>query len=477
MSSSWQISPPSISISASGTAITAQAVTTSPGNAAPLLVSGFIETLVYQDELSSVAYAVDNLQGLAQDRPTAITLEFSTTASLLVEQNSTVKLGQLRGSPTQSTQALNVSCEPAGFVAPLGGWARDSGLLSLSVVADTMANSTYKCTVVLGGPLQAQPPPTLSLEVSGTHISRVVPDTPGGKRRPLGLEVWCAPYQAPSNGMVYPEDAVQSPGGVIVTCKEGYLLRKGSVRQNSARATCRSDGIWSSTDVNCERVRGALVVFGRNDKGQLGDGSVVADGASMPAEITLDDSSGVSLVAGGEDHSMALSGNGSLYTWGSNTDSQLGCTATTVNGTVRSPGVRSTPRRVECPGSVFAALNFSMLSAGKSHSVVLGADGSVWSWGNGQDGQLGHGVYDTSDQPVQPTLPVGIRIGGIAAGGAHTLAFVEDGARLYAWGSNSRGQLGDGSTLSRNTPASIPTASAVVKVAAGTQHSFALLKR
>ena len=436
------------------------------------MVAGFLQTLVYQGAEFSTAYAVDNLQGIRKNRPNAITLLFSTTASLLVEQNSTVKLDKLTGSPTPSMRNLSVRCEPDGFISSSGIWARESGLLSLPVVADTTANSMYNCTVVLDGPLQAQLPPTLSLGVNGTYIFPIVPETPGGKGRPLGLEVWCAPYQAPANGIAYPEGAVKSLEEVTVTCKEGYLLRVNSLRQNSARVSCRRDGTWSSLDMACERMRGTLFAFGRKDKGQLGDGTIGA-AAYLPAQVTLvDNPHGVSLVTAGETHSMALTGNGTLYTWGSNDDGQLGCT---------SIDVRSTPGKVDCPSSSFAALNFSMASAGKSHSVVLGVDGSVWCWGSGRDGQLGHGSFAGSGMAVQPSLPGGTLVGGIAAGEAHTLAVNEDGSKLYSWGSNTRGQLGDGSKLAKNVPVLVSGISdlddGIVKVAAGTQHSFALLKR
>jgi len=190
---------------------------------------------------------------------------------------------------------------------------------------------------------------------------------------------------------------------------------------------------------------------------------------STPGSIKPDNIDGdVSFVVGGQVHSMALTGNGTLYTWGGNDAGQLGYTT--------QGSFQSTPRRVES-----GARNYVMVSAGQKHSVALGIDGSVWCWGANNEGQLGNGLNNiTVFVPTNPQLPPGSMASDIAAGFAHVLV-VLGGQTIYAWGSNDRGQLGDGSSVSKRTPASITLPSGVqpdgiTKVVAGNLHSLALLK-
>lgn len=390
-----QPSPVLVLISSSGSVvIDARPMSQSPNNSAPLLVAGFLKTRVYQNEAESVVYAVNNTVGVPSVRPNTITIDFSTTCSLVT--NSTVVLKNLTLSPTQSTSNMPLSCVPVGFISSQGTWVRETGTLSIPVLAGTSAHLTYVCTVTLNGPLQAQIPPTLSLQVNGTRISQVLPDTVGGKKRPFGLEVWCAPYPMPSNGVLYPETSVKSPGYVTLTCQHAYILKVASVSKFFERPVCRSDGTWSSTDIACEKIRGALFSWGSNNKGQVGDATSVerlTPTPVAPGSIVGD----VSLVVAGEEHSMALTANGTLYTWGSNEFGQLGY------GT--KGGTHTTPRTCQ-----FGPSSFKMASAGQSHSVVLDDEGSVWGFGAGDVGQLGNGL--TTNEvfaPAKPQLPAGTK--------------------------------------------------------------------
>jgi alpha-tubulin suppressor-like RCC1 family protein len=115
------------------------------------------------------------------------------------------------------------------------------------------------------------------------------------------------------------------------------------------------------------------------------------------------------------------------------------------------------------------------LSSGLYHSLALASDGSVYAWGYNGYGQLGNGSTITSTIPVQVSIPAGVSFQSIAAGYDHSLAVATDGS-VYAWGNNSHGQLGDGSTTTRLTPvqATIPTGVIVQSIAAGYHHSLAL---
>jgi alpha-tubulin suppressor-like RCC1 family protein len=78
------------------------------------------------------------------------------------------------------------------------------------------------------------------------------------------------------------------------------------------------------------------------------------------------------------------------------------------------------------------------VAAGGSHSLALKNDGTVWAWGSNSSGQLGNGTEVDSNIPVQVKNLEGIR--AVAAGGSHSLA-LKMMERLWAWGSNSNGQL------------------------------------
>ncbi|MFD8375781.1 RCC1 domain-containing protein [Streptomyces sp. NPDC059688] len=104
----------------------------------------------------------------------------------------------------------------------------------------------------------------------------------------------------------------------------------------------------------------------------------------------------------------------------------------------------------------------------------------VWSWGNNRAGQLGDGTW--ADVCTAPTAVVGLRsteVVGIAAGGfgtafGHGLALLTDGT-VRSWGANGAGQLGDSTVLSHNDPGPVVHLAGVVSIAAGGAHSLALL--
>jgi hypothetical protein len=98
-------------------------------------------------------------------------------------------------------------------------------------------------------------------------------------------------------------------------------------------------------------------------------------------------------------------------------------------------------------------------------------DGSLWSWGDNSNGQLGDGTRNGRNLPsAVPGLLIGVT--GIAAGDKHSLAIVN--GSLYAWGWNQYGQLGDGTLTDRLSPVVVPNTSGISNVAAGARHSLAL---
>ena len=112
------------------------------------------------------------------------------------------------------------------------------------------------------------------------------------------------------------------------------------------------------------------------------------------------------------------------------------------------------------------------VAGGANHSLAVLADGSVRSWGAGANGQLGNGATSSSSTPVQVTgLTGGVR--EVSAGGNHSLALMHD-RTLRAWGINSDGQLGDGTTTQRTTPVAVSSLTDVTAIATGPNNSVAV---
>ena len=104
------------------------------------------------------------------------------------------------------------------------------------------------------------------------------------------------------------------------------------------------------------------------------------------------------------------------------------------------------------PASYGATGGGSPVAAGDYHSLAVGKDGGLWAWGSNFTGRLGDGtatVYKGRDiaEDNNRTMPVKIMDGAVSvsAGFYHSLAVKTDGS-LWAWGNNSNGQVGDGTT-------------------------------
>lgn len=114
----------------------------------------------------------------------------------------------------------------------------------------------------------------------------------------------------------------------------------------------------------------------------------------------------------------------------------------------------------------------SMIAAGAYHTVALkGDDGTVWAWGYNSHGELGDGTSTRRTTPVQVS---GLSdVTAIAAGVYHTVALKDDGT-VWAWGYNGHGQLGDGTNTTRRAPVQVSGLSNVTAIAAGMYHTIAL---
>lgn len=123
------------------------------------------------------------------------------------------------------------------------------------------------------------------------------------------------------------------------------------------------------------------------------------------------------------------------------------------------------------PFQVSSLSNVVAIAAGEKHSVAVKSDGTVWAWGTNYRGQLGNGGTENENVPVQV---VGIDDAvAVAAGQDHSLVIRSDGS-LWAWGYNLFGQVGDGTYTNTNKPVQVKGLSNVVAVDAGSTFSIAL---
>jgi uncharacterized repeat protein (TIGR02543 family) len=198
---------------------------------------------------------------------------------------------------------------------------------------------------------------------------------------------------------------------------------------------------------------GRLYTWGRNNFGQLGDDTLVDN--STPTLISFPGGETIRNVAAGLGHSLAVTTSGQVYAWGSNLRGQLGKT-TIVNP--KTPTLIS----FDGPNSLNDGETVRDVVAGGEYSHAVTTNGRVYSWGSNNRGQLGDGTSGTSQNQniADKSTPTLISFTGL--GSAETIKNVDIGAlhsvavtttgRVFGWGANSFNQLGDGTTVSKPSP-------------------------
>ena len=181
--------------------------------------------------------------------------------------------------------------------------------------------------------------------------------------------------------------------------------------------------------------------WGRNDSGQLGDGST--ENKSVPTVVP--NLVSVRQVAAGDNHTCALLDNGSAKCWGAQGANRLGNDNTTAANIITPVFVQSLD-------------NASHLTLGGAHSCALRADNTTYCWGDNSSGQLGTQSLSGVEH--------------LSAGGDHTCA-VKLG-EVLCWGKNDFGQLGVGNLDNSATPQAVLGLTDARKVYLGTAHSCAV---
>jgi alpha-tubulin suppressor-like RCC1 family protein len=223
----------------------------------------------------------------------------------------------------------------------------------------------------------------------------------------------------------------------------------------SAKTFCRITTNSSNHTIAIDK-NGRVWGWGDNTNGKIGDNSTTQRATPVSVAGTVKT---FCQIAAGEIRTLAIDKNGRAWGWGQNFAGQIGDNSTTNKCT---------------PVSVAGATKtFCLITSGQYHSLATDRQGRVWGWGYNVFGQLGDNSITSRLTPVSVAGAVKTFC-QISAGANHTLAIDRTG-RIWSWGVNNVGQLGDNSITSRLTPVSIlGAAKTFCQISGGTNHTLAI---
>uniref|UniRef100_A0A8C9XJ66 HECT and RLD domain containing E3 ubiquitin protein ligase 3 n=1 Tax=Sander lucioperca TaxID=283035 RepID=A0A8C9XJ66_SANLU len=224
--------------------------------------------------------------------------------------------------------------------------------------------------------------------------------------------------------------------------------------------TMMSSGRAHSMAVN---EQGQVFAWGAGEGGQLGLGTAEA-AVRIPRLVKRLCDHRISQVMCGNQHCIALSRDGQLFTWGQNTSGQLGL------------GKGEPSRLLPYPLKSLAGIPFAQITTGGDHSFALSLSGAVFGWGKNRAGQLG--LNDKQDRAVPCHIKFlrSQKVVHISCGEEHTAALTKDGG-LFTFGEGSWGQLGHGSTNNELLPRRVVElmGSEVSQITCGRHHTLAFV--
>jgi len=216
---------------------------------------------------------------------------------------------------------------------------------------------------------------------------------------------------------------------------------------------------------------GTVWTWGYNSFGQLGQNTY--DHSPVPVQVKSADGNGfltdvVSVVAG-DNNSGAVKSDGTVWTWGYGSYGQIGNAAAST---------RLLPTQVLKESDVTPLTNIKQLAIGTYAMMALDNDGDVWSWGYNPYGQLGTGDGNSAYAAIHVKDEAGLgNLSGISAIAMnyYTSAALKSDGTVLAWGNNNYGQLGDGTTTTRLLPVQVGagTLTDITQIALGAQHGLA----
>lgn len=244
-------------------------------------------------------------------------------------------------------------------------------------------------------------------------------------------------------------------------------LGDGTVTAKSSPGTIVSGGLnWSSL-VGSRGILpwsvgtttdGDAYAWGTNQGYVLGAGGGVS--RSSPV-IIVGGLNWSQISAGIGTFNLGVTTTGVIYGWGSGNDGRLGT------------GDISTQTS---PVSVIGGLTFTQVAAGGYHAVAIATDGAAWAWGRNSQGALGIGTHSYGTSRTSPQSVLGGHTWSQVAAGFSTCLGITNTGVAYGWGTQSGGALGNGTTSYgvQNTPVSVVGGLTWSTVSAGNQHSLGI---
>jgi hypothetical protein len=194
---------------------------------------------------------------------------------------------------------------------------------------------------------------------------------------------------------------------------------------------------------------GTLWAWGQNDGHQMGDGSCCAD-RLVPGQVGTD-TDWQKVEVSGSRSAFAIKTNGTLWVWGTN-----------ISGLLGSNVVQS----ISVPTQFTTDSNWDKVAAGYVHILALKTDGTLWAWGDGTTGGCGDGL-PLSYLRSSPHQVISTGTWATMSAGQQFSVGIKTDGTLWAWGQNDQGQLGDGTTTNKSLPEQIGTATNWQSVSCG----------
>jgi alpha-tubulin suppressor-like RCC1 family protein len=184
---------------------------------------------------------------------------------------------------------------------------------------------------------------------------------------------------------------------------------------------------------------GQVYALGGNFQGSLGTGAEPSQ-TSTPIQLTFPGNPTIAKIGVGDANGYAITSTGQLDAWGPSQGI----------GDGNSNANDGTPIATSMPAGTVV----TQVSGGQDHTVALTADGTAYAWGQNNWGQLGTASPYDSSTPVPVDMPAGVKLTDISAAYPYTLAVSSTGT-VYSWGNGNQDELGTGSEANRHAPGPI----------------------
>ena len=226
------------------------------------------------------------------------------------------------------------------------------------------------------------------------------------------------------------------------TCSSSWKRRLWRLLRRCSRDRCRKRLYVSS------KSGWYSLGLGKQSRGQLGNPSIVNSVYPVQIKASVSPDSfltGIgSISAYGGTAAAVKAADGSVWTWGDNSNSQLGNSGVSTSSSLLPVVVQTNDPTLPTLTGV------TNVQISDTHALAARGDGSLWTWGANYSGELGDGIFGDTSEPVARKIALG-SVDAAFAGSGSSAALTSDGT-FYVWGDDEFGQLGFLSSNSSFTP-------------------------